>query len=180
MRMLRIGKRRRGFTVLTYNKKGFLDFRTIIIVIALLLLSIISVISFKFFGDINTDIQADSTLSNESKEQTQDLYDRFPATFDGVFALFLGLIWIVTMVLGYNSSSHPVLFTFGIIIIVATLFVGAIFSNTYAEFMATDDFAGIEASFPVTHFVMSNLVIVALVMSIGIGIALYGGMKAGV
>ena len=172
-------KEKGGFMVLTY-KKGFLDFRTMIIVIALLLITIVSVISFKFFGDINTDIQADSSLSNVSKAQSQDLYDRFPATFDGAFALFLGLIWIVTMILGYNSSSHPVLFAFGIIIIVATLFVGAIFSNTYAEFMATDDFTGIEASFPITNFVMSNLVLVALVMSIGIGIALYGGMKSGI
>ena len=162
------------------SKKGFLDFRSMIIIIALLLIAIMSVVSFKFFGDINTDMQADNSLSNESKEQAQDLYDRFPATFDGAFALFLGLIWIVTMILGYNSSSHPVLFAFGIIIIVATLFVGAIFSNTYAEFMATDDFTGIEASFPVMHFVMSNLVLIALVMSIGIGIAMYGGMKAGV
>lgn len=161
-------------------KKGFLDYRSMIIVIALFVVALVFIISFKFFGDINTDLQLDDSLSNDSKAESQDLYDRYPSTFDGAFAMFLGLIWIVTMIMAYNSTSHPVLFAVGIILIIATLFVASIFSNTYAEFMATDDFTGLETDFPILHFVVTNLLLVGLVISIGVGVALYGGLKAGV
>lgn len=161
------------FSDFKYKKKGMLSGNFLIVLVMLFVLSIIFIVGYKAFTDINTDLQLDSDLSNESKAISADLHNRYPSTFDGAFAVFLVLSWLFVIVAGFYVDTHPILFAVMILILVAILFLAAIFANSYDEVVAEDEFSGLEDNFPILNFTVSNLLIVALVMGISIIVSLF-------
>jgi len=156
-----------------FKRKGLLSGNFLIFLVMLFVFVLVIIIGYKAFNDLNTDLQLDTSLSNDSKQISDDLHNRYPSTFDGAFAVFMVLAWLAVMVSSFYVDSHPILFAVMLIVLVFILFIATIFSNSYAEFMATDDFTGLETNFPMMHFVTNNLLIVGLVMGMSVVVALF-------
>jgi len=162
------------------NKKAssFLDGLTILGF--LILIGFLGIVIYDVFGDINTDIQNDDSFDNTSKERIDDLYDRFPSWLDGAFAFILVGLWIVTLVFAFLIDSHPVFFIVGIILIIIALMLAGIFTNTYEEWVASEEIAGLELNFPIMNFIMKHLLETILVIVASIIIVLYGKSRSSI
>lgn len=159
------------------NKKGNTIVDTLLVMVVIFALSLVALVGYQFFGDINTDIQANSDLSNTSKQVSSDLYDRYPSAMDGIFVLAFVLLWGMVLVASFMIDSHPIFFIFTLILFIFVLFVGGILGNAYDEFIGMDDISGLETSFPMTNWILSNFLIVIVVIGLSIALVLFGKNK---
>lgn len=158
-------------------KKANVGIETVLIIVVLLGIAIIMPIAYMTLSDINTDIQADDDLSNETKEVSNDLYLRMPSFLDGLFVFVLVLLWILVVATSLFIDSHPVFFVISIILLIFVLFVGAVAGNTYEEFMADTDMAVYTGTFPMTYWLMTHFIPVIIVIAFSVVIALFAKNK---
>jgi len=156
------------------SRKGNVVFDSLFIMIFLVVFSIVAIFGYKIFDELNTDIQADTTMDETARNETADLYARYPSTFDGAFILIFVLFWAFVIVSTFMIDTHPIFFIFTIVISVFVLFVGAILANTWTEINAEDDISGLAASFPMTNYVLSHFVIYVLLIIFSVVISLFG------
>lgn len=164
---------------LVFNKKGNVLLETFFIILVLFVVGITGIVSYKFFGTINDDIQKDLDLDSDAREEFNHLHTRFPSTMDGIFAVCFGLLWIMTIIAAFLIDSHPVFFVVSIVILLSLLFVGGLISNVYEEIETDDMLSDSASSFPITSWILTHLLHVMVVLGGSIALALYGKSKVG-
>jgi hypothetical protein len=75
------------------------------------------------------------------------------------------------------NRTDPLFLIFTIIMLAIVFIVGGYLSNTYDDFIADDTYAGIETQYPISHFLISNILIVILVVGFSVGVVLYGKQR---
>ncbi|MBD3253125.1 hypothetical protein GF386_05310 [Candidatus Pacearchaeota archaeon] len=161
------------------SKRGNAVIDTILFLLVMVVFGMVVLIGYQFFGDINTDIQANNDLTNSSKDISADLYDRYPSFFDGLFLFLLILLWGFVIVASFMIDSHPIFFIFAVVLLVFVLFIGGALSNFWDDLATDDDFAGLSANFPITNWILDNLIVVVAVIGLSVIIALYGKSRMG-
>lgn len=154
------------------NKKGLAIFEMLIGVVFLLVLGIIAVIGVNTFNDLNTDLQADTQVNVQAKNTSQELYNDYPSTMDGAFVVFFGLLWILLLVASFYADTHPIFMILIIVVLAAVLVVAGFLSNSWEEF-TDDSMITMESSFPMTNFLLDNLLVVFLAMGISAVLTMY-------
>ena len=145
------------------RKKSQLMMEAIFAIIILFVFIFISMFAYKLLSDVRPDVVADVEL-NESKKIMNDMTDRFPNVFSGLFVLLLIGVWAFVIVAAFMSNDHPLLFAFSIIISVAIVVVGMILGNFYEEFFQDAEYATLTASFAIPNFIMTNFMKVTIVL----------------
>lgn len=157
---------------MTSDSKANVGLNILFVTILLLVFSMVGVLTYQVFDSLNSDIQNDDSLSDTTKETVGDVHERYPGTIDGAFATIFALFIILFAVLGHFSNSSPVLLIIPLIVLVATLVVAGIFSNTWETF--TDDSSiTFESSFPITDFVLDNYLVTILVAAVSVAVGRY-------
>jgi len=167
---------RKGKSSVLSGKKAnaFVDGLTIVIV--LFVFGLISVLTYSFLDDFNSDIQT-SDLNNATKERVGILTNDYPSFMDSFFLVALILLWVGSLIASYVVDSNPLFLIVTIFLLIFLLFFGGVMSNAWDE-MSSESSLDI-GSFPVTNWVLSNLVIVVLVIGFSIAIVLYGKQSGG-
>lgn len=157
-----------------YKKRGnaFLD--TLLVILVLTIISIVAIFGNKIFSDLNDEFQTDDDLSNVSKQTIGDLETNYPSVMDGIFLTAFVLFWILALVGSWQVDASPIFLIISVLLIGFLLFVGAIMSNTHEEISADPGLTDFAAEFPVTNFIMGNLVFVILAIGFSVIIVLYG------
>ena len=133
--------------------------------------------SYNILTDFNADIQADDDINDVAKVKMQTMEDSYPSTMDYLFLTALILFWIFAIVSSFLVDTHPVFLIISVILLVIVLIVGAEISNSYEELSEETLFS--TGDFPITHYILSHLVIVILFIAFSILIALYAKTRAG-
>jgi len=160
-------------------KRGNAIIDSIFFIVVMVIFGLVVLIGYQLFGDLNTDIQANSDLSNTSKQSSADLYARYPSFFDGLFLFLMILLWGFVLVASFMIDSHPIFFVFAIILLVFVLLIGGSLSNFWDEISGDDGFSTEANSFPITDWILSNIIIVVLIVGFSVIIALYGKSRIG-
>jgi len=148
------------------NKKGFIQ-NIVFVIIGLALFSIVALVGYNTFTEVNDDIQA-SEMRNQSKASINDLHNRYPSTLDGAFLTIFILLWILAMVAGWMADSNP-LFIIVVGIGMILLLVGAGFmSNVWDDFSNDSEFITFSSSFPIMNFVLENFLLNAVVVAMSV------------
>ena len=155
--------RKRNLLGLTSNRKGFIEV-TFMIVIVLIIFAIVAVTMGRIMNDVNEFMQDDDDLSNNSKQEFNNLTGRYSATFDGAFALIFALLFIVGMAASWVSNSNPLFFVVAILIMIFLLLAGAIFSNVWDDYTNDPYMSQNITDYTVTNWVLDNYVLVVLAM----------------
>jgi len=156
-------------------KKGNTVSDTISVVVMLLIFAFAGIFGKYAFNEINDDIQADSDMTNKTKTVVGDIHARSGSFFDGLFIFFLVLIWALMLVASFVVDSHPIFFVFALILMIFVFFVAAELGNAYEEVTDDSDLAPVVASdFPMTDWIMSHFLLVAIVIGFSIIIVLFG------
>lgn len=141
------------------------------LVIVIMLFAVLSVVSYKVFDDLNTDIQADDDVSPAAKAKVEDLHSRFPGTFDAGLVTIFGLLFLAGIIASLVVDSHPA-FLIVILILMAFISLAAGFlSNTWEEFMADGELSVFEDSFPMTDWLLDNFMLI-----VGVTTLVFGGI----
>lgn len=154
----------------------FIMLEFILLVVAIFVFVIVSFFAYRIFNDVNQDFQQDPTLSNESKLLMQSHETRFPKVFDGLIILFFAFSWLLLLVALYMADAHPIFLIVAFVLIIFMIILCMIFGNAYEELVSEDGLTGVSASFPMTNFIMSNMLIVSILIAFS-GIVAYFGKK---
>lgn len=156
------------------NKKGnfVLDMIIVIVIITIFAFSIF--FGYMLLDNINTDFQADSTLSAEAKNTISNFHGKYPSTFDAAFLMFLILIWIFFLVSTFFLDSHPLIFFIFLILIVFVLITSMVINNVWYETVMEPDLAVYQSSFPIIMWYFDNILMVWIVISMSVLITLFG------
>lgn len=164
-------------TSILNGKKGnaFLD--TVSIVVIIFIFGIISIFAYSILKDVNTDIQAGSEFSPNAKAKMDNLTTNYPVWMDYAFLTAFVLLWIASIVFSFMVDSHPIFLVITIILLVFVMLFAGILTNTYEELSQEADFE--VNSFPITNYILSNLLLMVLFIGASISLALYGKTSIG-
>ena len=162
------------------SKKGNAIIDTIFL-LSFLLLFIVVIYSMNLIvDDVNEDIQDDDDSSNTSKAIIQDYADDYETIWDNVFLFVFVMGWAILLLSSYLVDSHPVFFVITLIIMILVFVFAVYLGNSYEEIVVEDDdFSSLVPNYPKAHFIMSNLLIVAIVIGFSIMLVLFGKNRMG-
>ena len=141
--------------------------------IFVLAFSLIVIMGKGIFTDINTDFQADPTISDASKDILTENYDTYDSLFDNIFMfVFIGL-GLAVVVSAFFIQSHPLFYFVSVVIFSILTFVTALFSNVYEEIILDPTFATAASGFTFMNHFMAYLPLYIIVFSIVVAIVLY-------
>lgn len=159
---MRFLKRRRVVLILASKKGQFLQVALAIVII--LVMAIVSVFVFQASDSLNDSFQQDVTLTNESKATYDSLNTAYPSLFDGIIMLVFVGLWVLSMVVAFNSDSNPLLLFISLFIIAALAVVGMILNNVWVSVYDSSESGGFAQQFPMTNFLLDKYLLVVLVM----------------
>lgn len=155
-------------------RKGQIGTEVIVIVVVIIVMIMIGLFFNSIISDFNADVQNTEGFHNVTKEEVDFVSDSYPSTVDNMIAIAFVLLWIGTLISAFFIDSHPIFFVFSLIILIVILVVCAILTNSYAEIVASSEISGDENLFPISNFIMNNLLIVGVVVGFSILAVLYG------
>jgi len=131
--------------------------------------------------DLMPDLVNNVNTSNAEINATIEIIDdRYPSLMDGVFAFIFAGLWIAAIIGSLMIDTHPVYFIIAFLLLVGVLIFGVYASNAFQTIVADDPgLSSLTDDFPITYFILSNMLIVALVVGISIMVSLYGKFAGG-
>ena len=158
------------------NKKANAVLDSAYIIVALISFGMLSVIGWTMWNEFSPDIKADIDTA-EANATIDFVDDNFIPLMDGGFMfVFIGL-WIFAIIASFMIDTHPIFFIISLIILLTILAAAAFMSNFYTEFMEEPEYAVYVTDFPITDFILSNLLIVTIIIGASIMLALYAKVK---
>lgn len=164
------------------NKKANAILDTPALLITIFAIGFASMVVYNLWQtDLMPDLAQNVNTSNPEINATIEMIDdRYPSLMDGVFAFIFAGLWIAAIIGSLMIDTHPVYFIIAILLLVGVLIFGAYASNAFQTIVADDPgLSSLTDDFPITYFILSNMLIVALVVGISIMVALYGKFTGG-
>lgn len=161
------------------SKRGNVFLETGFIIFVLVVLVFVSIGTYIGFTAIQEEIIGDPDISSEAKNITQDLYDGYDDTLDGIFAWCLGLLWISAIILSFFTDSHPAFFIISLVLLAGLLISAMYMSNAYEEFENDETFGQYVGNFPKMNYIMNNMLLVFTVLGGSIALSLYAKSRIG-
>ena len=168
-------RKRRSMNLKSKTGNLFLDLMMVVLV--LLGMAILGLVANNMLGDLNADIQADDDLGTLTKTTAQTLETGFPTWMDNAFLFATILLWVFIIVSSMVVDSHPAFFIISVILIIFALGMVMMLSNTFEEFAADSEYTGLNTDFPITYWIMDNLLILVIIMGASVLVTLYGKNK---
>lgn len=159
------------------SKKGNVPLAVLIAVLMITLFAIIAIFAQKVFQDFNTEIQSDDSFNAASKTDFAAQSTSFGNTFDALVVTALVLFWIFMLISSFLIRSHPIFFVISLIVLLFILGFSAFMGNMYEEITDDAEFSSSVAQFPMTNWVATHMLVVAIAMSMTTLISIYGGWK---
>lgn len=155
-------------------KKGNVVINSIMFIIVIVVMSLLSMFIWKAWTELEPTMRADLNMT-ESDAMMDEVNDRYPSVMDGLIMLvFLGM-WIFGVAMSYFSESHPFLFGMMLILVVFVIIAGMLLGNFYEELFEDNELVEVGADFPVTHWIMTHLMIIGIVMAVSMAMFYFGG-----
>lgn len=160
------------------GSRGQTGLDIILVVVMLFVFAIVAIFAYSMVSDFNTEWQGETDVANASKESMSTFSTQFPTVMDQAFAILVGLLWLALIVTSFLIDSHPAFFVVTVLILLIVFFVAMELSNYFEEIMDESEMTAFAAQFPITNWLMNNLLIVIVVMGLSAGVALYAKSQA--
>ena len=156
------------------SRKANVVLNSIMFIIVIVTMSLISLFIWVAWNELEPDMREDINMT-EAEEMMDEVDTRYPSMIDGlVMLIFLGM-WLFGIAASYFSESHPFLFGLMMILVVFVIIAGMMLSNFYEELFQDEELETVGAEFPVTHWILTHLLIIGIVMSVSMALFYFGG-----
>ena len=159
------------------RKRANVVINSIMFIIVIVVMSLVSLFIWKAWTELAPDmiIDLNATGNTEAVEIIDDVTNRYPSMIDGlVMLIFLGM-WIFGVAASYFSNDHPFLFGMMMILVVFVIIAGMMLGNFYEELFMDQELLTVAIDFPVTHWVLTHLMIIGIVMAVSMALFYFGG-----
>lgn len=146
------------------KRKGQSALDLVFLIVAMFMVGITAIFGYKILSDINTDVQADPDVATIAKTELGNTTANYPQYFDNAFVLILAIGWIATILTAFLIDAHPVFFIISWLLVIFALVIGMVMSNAYQDFTADEDITTAADAFPMTNWIMENLLILFIAM----------------
>ena len=163
---------RRSLNLTSKRANVFTD--TFMIVISIIVFAMVAYNGMAIYNDLNADIQGDASMGATAKTASGSLYNKYGATMDGAFLTIFILLWVLVIVASFLIDAHPIFFMISILLLFFVIYVSAILSNFFGEFIDGADLLAYQSSFPYTNFIIANIVWFVIGIGASVAIVLYG------
>jgi len=155
------------------SKRGnaILDTMTIGVVIAVLALAFI--MFYKPFDELNQDIQNDDTLSQDAKDLSNNLYQRYAPVLDSAILFSFVLLTIFIIISVFLIDTHPVFFILSIILLVSVFAVIILIANSYNDVVSDAEYSSYANDFTYTHWLMTHIVEMGITVGFIVTISMF-------
>lgn len=161
------------------NKKANYVLETITVLFVLFGFILIVVFGGKLIDDINVEFQASDTLSTETKEIVQSATDSYNPLFDTLFMVALILLWLAALIGAFFIDVHPAIFFISVGLLLVFVIITAIFGNAFEDIINSPQLEGEAAKYPMSIWIMSNILIIGLLMVFTVGIVGFAKVRGG-
>jgi len=166
-------KNQRGIeTLISDFKKGQVNIISVIIIISIV--AVVSLLAFQIFSDLNTEIQSSEDFPTISKENSQQLTDDLPTSFDLIVLGILIVSIILIIVSAFMSKFNSIFIYISIFLLLGILIIPMLITNVWQDMIESSDVV-VEESFPMTNFIMNYFPFIYLAILIMYGFALLIG-----
>ena len=114
------------------NKKASIQ-DVIYIIIAIVVITVGSLLVYKIHDEINQKIQESDDVTARGKDSMQELENMYTGVLDNSFMLLVVGLCIAAVALAAMVRIHPVFIVFFIIVLVIIIFLAGVFSNIYQK-----------------------------------------------
>jgi len=155
------------------SKKANAVMDGVVIVVVLFILAIITLAGVYIEDEVYPELRADFVEANATNSTAilDDMHTRVPGNLDALFAFFLVMFWISSVILAYFIDTHPLYFVISLILLTIIFIVGGVLSNTYTEI--SEDLNNIGDSLPMMTYIMEHFLQFLLGIIASIVIALF-------
>lgn len=160
-------------SVFRKQKKGNVFLDGIFYFVAVIVFIVIVVSGSYVLNQVNTDVQSDVDMSNESKTSLNNLNNDLPSWFDYGVGTVILLLWILVVIASFRIDSHPVFFFISVIVLAIAIFAVNSFMLGIDDYFADPDIAPIVLLFPISSFITTNIEIFIALVGFSILLALY-------
>jgi len=141
------------------SSKANIVLNSIMFIIVIVCMSLVSLFIWVAWNELSEDMKADVDVT-EADEIIDDVTNRYPSMIDGlVMLIFLGM-WIFGLMM---------------ILVVFVVIAGMMLGNFYEELFEDEELSTIGADFPVTHWILTHLLIIGIVMAVSMAMFYFGG-----
>lgn len=161
-------------------KKGNAAIEVLTVIIVLVVFAFSVLAGRMILTELNDDTQLDDSLGDEAKGVMAEQDARYSSLFDGLFVFLFILLWGVVIVSAFMIDSHPIFFIFTVILLIMSFVVAIYIGNVYEE--VVDDggeFQDAADTMPMMDWILSNLLLVAIVVGFSIVGVLFAKNRVG-
>lgn len=158
----------------SFKKKGSSVIDIIFIMVVVVVLGLAVFFIKLSFDDVSAELVASGDLGTQGTAILQSANNSFAGWSDyGIGFVFFGLIMGI-MITSYFVDVHPVFFVLSLILFIFVIFAGVYVSNSFQEVVADADLVTLQQSFPITMFIINNLIMLLIATFVLMSIILYG------
>jgi hypothetical protein len=159
------------------GKKGNAVIEGLTILVVLAIFAIAGLYAYSTFDELNTDIQDNPDMDNQSKDMSGSLFSVFPGWIDNAFLFIFVLLVIFVIVSVFMIDTHPIFFAISIILLIA-VFVAAIFiGNAYYDIATDATISSYANDMPYMAWVMNHIAEMIIAVGFITGLALFVKVK---
>lgn len=155
------------------GKKGQVVMELILIIVLMLVMGIVWVYGNQIFSEINTDIQADDSISQVAKNQSESTVTQFPRWADNIAVFLLVSFWVLMLVGSFLIDSHPVFFIITFVLLIFAFVLATMVANVYEEVTSEDGIDVFALDFPKLNWVMQHLLTIVIVMGLSVALVMF-------
>jgi len=156
------------------SKKSNAILDSLMTVVVLLVIAVSTVMVWNVWKDLSPSLYEEVSGNAEATASLDVVENKYTSVMDGAFLfIFIGL-WLTTLVASWMIDTHPIFFVVSLILFVFVLGLSVYIGNFYEEFITSEDMNETYQYFPATHYIMTNLLIVTIIIGASIMIVLYG------
>lgn len=145
----------------------------IIIAIIFSLVIVVYVLKVSVIAPFNADIQASDDYGPAAKGIISDANTNYASQFDFVIPMVFIIMWIASALLGRDLDSNAAYFAVTVIVMFVVVIIGMSLEMSYEDIIEDPDYVGIELTFPKTHWLMTHIVPMIVLVIISVAVAIY-------
>ena len=156
------------------NKKGNVVADTLLVVVALFLISVVALLAHSAQESFNTELQKQDNVDADVKAYMQDTTDSYARTWDGLFIFCFVLLWIFVFTASFLVDSHPLFFGISLALLIFVFTIAGMLGNAFYDISTADGLAAYALDFPRMSFIMNHIVEFILAVAFTTCIGLFG------
>jgi len=159
-------------TLILNCKKGNAVLDTALVLVVIFAFAILSILGYNTFNNLYDDISSDD-ISDESQTALDEVHNRYPAVLDGLmFFLFIGM-WAMVIIASFMIDTKPIFFILSVILVLFIVIAGIFLGNFFEEYFQDAEISTVSSSFPMSVFLLSNMLYVGIAIGFSIIIVLF-------